>query len=92
MIQRRKLGSPRTRLGRLIRIPAPLLPARSSRKGTKRKPRRPGRKKGAKPVAMAVTKTVVIRILTSQTIAPTTRVSTARMKIRRRTTRMLTMI
>ena len=81
-----------TRLARLIRITALLLLAFSSRKGTKRKPRRPGRKKGAKPVAMAVTKTVVIRILTSQTIALTTRVSTARMKIRRRTTRMLTMI
>ena len=73
-------------------MPAVLLLARSSRKGTKRKARRPGRKKGAKPVAMEVKRTVVIKILTSQTIALTTRVSTARMKIRRRTTRMLTMI
>ena len=89
---RRKLELMWTRLVRLIRIPAPLLPVRSSRKGTKRKPRRPGRKKSAKPVAMAVTRTVVIWILTSQTIALTTRVSTARMTIRRRTTRMLTMI
>ena len=86
------LGRCWTRLVRLIRMPALLLLARSSRKGTKRKARRPGRKKGAKPVVMEVTRTVEIKILTSQTIALTTRVSTARMTIRRRTTRMLTMI